>query len=88
MARWLGKSNGPIKPPSWYRTFDAAMWDEPDERELLMTGGVVLTEGELHEYHAQRRWHEAQFRYRAEHPLLAEQEFREIISRHQKRRRG
>ena len=57
MARWLGKSNGPIEPPSWYRTFDPAMWDEPDERELLMTGGVVLTEGELHEYHAQRRWH-------------------------------
>jgi len=71
-----------LEPPGWYRTYDAALWDEPDGQELAMTGGCPRDDVpvELHEVHARRRWQEAKYRYRQEHPLLAEQEFNDLVA--------
>lgn len=88
MARWRWVEPPHIEAPEWYRVFHAEAWDEPDGQELAMTGGVNLagTDGELHQYHAQRRWHEAQHEYRRTHPALAEQEFAEIVNSYNYRR--
>jgi hypothetical protein len=73
-----------IEPPAWYRDFDPAMWDEPDEQERRMLAGCDVLGPEWvagrHREHAHRRWGEAKHRYRQEHPALATQEFNEIIS--------
>jgi hypothetical protein len=76
-----------IEPPEWYRVFHAEDWDEPDAEELRMTAGLEFL-GYLHDHHSRRRWHEAQHAYRQAHPLLAEQEFQDIIARRAKRRAG
>lgn len=86
MARWH-----PVRtrhePPGWYRSFDPAMWDEPDGQELQMLGGLPPS-GELHAYHAERRWHEAQYAYRQEHPAFASQELADLFERRRKRQAG
>lgn len=89
MARWRGKAAARVEPPEWYRNYHPEAWDEPDELELRMMAGSAAYgpwPDELHDYHSRRRWHEAQHRYRQANPLLAEQEFAELIGRHQKRR--
>ena len=72
-----------IEPPGWYRTFDPAAWDEPDGQEQAMIDGWFRGHpwpAELHAVHAERRWGEAKYAYRREHPALATQEFNEIVS--------
>jgi hypothetical protein len=82
MASWRHREPAWIEPPLWYRVFDPAQWDEPDRHELAMTGGCPRDNVpvELHEVHARRRWGEAKHRYRQEHPLLAEQEFNDLVA--------
>jgi hypothetical protein len=79
-----------IEPPLWYRTYDPAQWDEPDSQELAMTGGCPRDDVpvDLHEAHAQRRWHEAKHRYRQEHPALASQEFDDLVNGERAARRA
>ena len=69
-----------IEPPTWYRVYDPAAWDVPDGHEQAMIDGNLGYEWrvELHEIHAQRRWQEAKYRYRQEHPALATQEFDDL----------
>jgi hypothetical protein len=72
-----------IEPPEWYRTYHPESWDEPDGQEQAMIDGCPSMRpwpDDLHHHHAQRRWHEAKYRYRQEHPDLAEQEFQAIVS--------
>lgn len=72
-----------IEPPLWYRAYDPAQWDEPDGHELRMMGGWFPGEpwpADLHTVHAERRWHEAKYAYRQEHPALATQEFNELVN--------
>jgi hypothetical protein len=59
------------------------MWDEPDAQEQQMIDGCPGWRPwpeDLHQHHARRRWHEAQHRYRQEHPALAEQELDDLIN--------
>jgi hypothetical protein len=83
-----------IEAPEWYRNFHPESWDEPDGQEQAMMDGCSGYRcwpdspdsawpgwpQWLHEAHAERRWHQAQYRYRQEHPALAEQEFLAIVS--------
>jgi hypothetical protein len=72
-----------IEPPGWYRTFDPAAWDEPDDHEQAMIDGCPSFRpwpDRLHRIHAERRWGQAKHAYRQAHPALAEQEFAELIS--------
>jgi len=73
-----------IEPPLWYRVFDPAAWDEPDAQERRMLAGCEVLGAEWvagrHREHAERRWHEAKYAYRREHPALATQEFEELVS--------
>ena len=83
MARWRAKAIQ-IEPPSWYRVFDPAAWDVPDEHEQTMMDGwrcIGEWPARLHGWHAERRWHQAKYEYRREHPALAEQEFIELTTR-------
>ena len=72
-----------IEPPEWYRNFHPEAWDEPDAQEQSMMDGCRGF-GEwpdyLHDHHARRRWHEAQYAYRQTHPALAEQEFQALVN--------
>ena len=93
MASWLRREPPRIEPPAWYRDFDPAMWDEPDGHEQSMIDGCSgfrcwpdspLSRWPdwpqfLHDQHAERRWREAQHRYRQAHPALASQEFDDLI---------
>jgi hypothetical protein len=79
-----------IEPPGWYRTFDPAMWDEPDDQEERMLAGCAGLFGPewvagRHRMHAERRWQEAKHACRQEHPDLAEQELEDIIAASAKR---
>jgi len=80
------KSRAPVhvEPPSWYRMFDPAAWDEPDGQEQAMISGWgpmnTPWPDRLHEIHAERRWNQAKHAYRGEHPALAEQEFLAIVA--------
>ena len=91
MARWRVLP-GRIEPPEWYRNFHREAWETPDEHEQRMIDGWRGHLGQwpahLHYWHAERRWHEAKYAYRREHPDLAEQEFDDIVTRHRERRRG
>ena len=81
MARHRHQEPAHIEPPSWYRTFDPAAWDEPDGHELAMQAGHLGMPwpDDLHRMHAERRWAQAKHQYRREHPALAEQEFKAIV---------
>jgi hypothetical protein len=71
-----------IEPPDWYRRFDPAMWDAPDAQERSMIDSCRSFRpwpAWLHEHHSRRRWEEAKFAYRQDHPALAEQEFQELV---------
>ncbi len=74
-----------VEPPGWYRTFDPVAWDEPDEQERRMLAGCGVLGPEWvagrRRIHAERRWHEAKYAYRQQHPALAEQELDDLISR-------
>jgi hypothetical protein len=72
-----------IEPPLWYRVFDLAAWDEPDAQEQAMINGCPSMRPwpeDLHLIHAERRWHQAKYRYCQDHPALAEQEFADIMA--------
>lgn len=72
-----------IEAPEWYRNYHPEFWDEPDGQEQAMMNGCVgsgVWSAELHESHAHRRWQEAKYAYRQEHPALAEQEFLALLS--------
>jgi hypothetical protein len=72
-----------IEPPLWYRAYYPAQWDEPDGQEQRMITGWFPGHpwpAELHAIHAERRWHEAKYLYRQQHPALASQEFSEIVN--------
>jgi hypothetical protein len=61
MAAWRHREPTRIEPPAWYREFDPAMWDAPDEQERRMLAGCGETLGEewvagRHRMHAERRW--------------------------------
>jgi hypothetical protein len=63
-----------IEPPLWYRVFDLAAWDAPDAQEQAMITGCPSWRPwpeALHAEHARRRWQEAKYRYRQDHPALA-----------------
>ena len=79
---WRRRLDPPhIEAPEWYRNFHPEDWDEPDAQEQSMINGNLggPWPEELHRWHSERRWHEAQHRYRQDHPALAEQEFRELV---------
>lgn len=80
---WRKRVNAPIEPPAWYRSYDPAMWDEPDGQEQRMIDGHrgYPWPAELHEIHAHRRWAQAKHEYRGQHPDLAEQEFEALLNR-------
>ena len=72
-----------IEPPLWYSVFDPASWDEMDAQEQAMFDGCPCWRpwpDSLHAQHAERRWNEAKYDYRREHPALATQEFEELVS--------
>lgn len=72
-----------IEAPEWYRNYHPEAWDEPDGQEQSMMDGCRgfgVWSPELHEINARRRWQEARYHYRQEHPALAEQEFEELVS--------
>jgi hypothetical protein len=78
-----------IEPPTWYRTFDPQQWDVPDAHEQSMMDGCAMLgpwPDAMHRIHAERRWGQAKHAYRQQHPALAEQEFRDLISREAKGR--
>jgi hypothetical protein len=89
MARWHGRAAPRVEPPEWYRVYHPEQWGEPDAQEQAMMAGSDRWgpwPDELRDYHARRRWEEAKYAYRREHPLLAEQEFAELFARVSKRR--
>jgi hypothetical protein len=87
VARWKGGTPQRVEAPSWYRCYDPAAWDEPDAQEITMTAGWTgPVPAELRDYHARRRWEEARYAYRREHPLLAEQELGDLMNRRAARR--
>jgi hypothetical protein len=89
MARWRAAAPARVEPPSWYRSYDPAMWDEMDGHEVAMQAGWTDPwPAWLHDHHSRRRWQEAKYRYRREHPLLQEQEFQELIARRDARLSG
>lgn len=74
-----------MEPPEWYRNYHPEAWDEPDNQERRMLAGCTALLGSewvavRHQWHAERRWYEAQHAYRQAHPAFATQEFNEIIS--------
>jgi hypothetical protein len=72
-----------IEPPAWYQDFDPAAWDTPDAQEQSMIEGCQgfgEWPPELRRIHAERRWQEAKYRYRQEHPALATQEFEDLVN--------
>ena len=73
-----------VEPPLWYRVYDPAMWDVPDAQEQAMIDGCRgyfdVWPVELHDHHARRRWAEAKYAYRQEHPALAAQEFEDLVN--------
>jgi hypothetical protein len=75
-----------IEPPAWYREFNPARWDEPDQQEIAMLAGCDVLGPEWvagrHRMHAHRRWGEAKYAYRQEHPALATQEFTDLTKRY------
>jgi hypothetical protein len=81
-----------IEPPLWYRVYDPAAWDEPDEQERRMLAGCeVLGEEWMagrHRMHAERRWQEAKHRYRQQNPALAHQEFTDLVGEEREARRA
>jgi hypothetical protein len=82
MARWHGRAAPHIEPPEWYRVYHPEQWDEMDAQERAMTAGWSGPWPEwLHDHHSRRRWEEAKYAHRRENPLLAEQEFTDIVSR-------
>lgn len=87
MASWLRREPPRIEAPGWYRTFDPAMWQEPDGQEQAMKDGNLgyPWPPELRAIHAERRWHEAQHRYRQAHPAFASQEFDDLITSYRER---
>jgi hypothetical protein len=92
MASWRPRVPPRIEPPLWYRVYDSAAWDEPDEQERRMLAGCEVLGGEWmagrHRMHAERRWHEAQHRYRQAHPQLASQEFNDLVNGERAARRA
>lgn len=83
MASWRPRQPARIEAPEWYRNYHPEAWDEPDEQEQRMLAGCEVLGEEWvagrHRMHAERRWHEAQHRYRQEHPAFASQEFDDLI---------
>jgi len=80
-----------IEPPLWYRVFDAAAWDEPDDHEQRMIAGCPSMRpwpDELHDAHARRRWEEAKYAYRRQNPALATQESDDLVSGEWRTRRA
>jgi hypothetical protein len=79
-----------IEVPEWYRVFHPEDWDAPDGQEQTMINGSLRPPedwpADLHRWHAERRWHQAQYTYRREHPDLAAQELEDIITRRAERR--
>jgi len=93
MAAWRHREPTRIEPPLWYRVYDPAQWDEPDEQERRMLAGCGEALGEewvagRHRMHAERRWGEAKHRYRQAHPQLASQEFEDLVSGELRARRA
>src|SRR5690242_11145391 len=93
MASWRPRVPPRIEPPLWYRVFDPAMWDTPDEQERRVLAGCTAALGEewvagRHRMHAERRWQEAKHRYRREHPALASQEFDDLVNGERAARRA
>jgi hypothetical protein len=88
MARWR-ETPVRFEAPAWYRSYDPAMWDEPDAQEQSMIDGSLRPPGEwpdwLHEIHAHRRWVMAQYEYGRKHPAFAAQEFEDLMNRHWER---
>jgi hypothetical protein len=86
--RWAEPAR--IEPPTWYRAYDPAAWDVPDEQERRMLAGCEVLGEEWvagrHRMHAERRWQEAKHAYRRAHPALATQEFNDLIGSHRERR--
>jgi hypothetical protein len=87
VAKWRGRAPAHIEPPEWYRVYHPEQWDEIDAQERAMLGGWPgPPPADIHDCHSRRRWGEAKYAYRQAHPLLAEQEFQEILARAAKRR--
>lgn len=66
MARWRAAA-GRIEPPEWYRNFHPEAWDEPDSQEQQMIDGCPSMRpwpDDVHRWHAERRWGQAQHKYR------------------------
>jgi hypothetical protein len=71
-----------IEPPAWYVTFTPEDWDTPDPHETrMLAGSTGPWPDDLHHWHASRRWEQAKYAYRREHPALAEQEFTDLLGR-------
>jgi hypothetical protein len=91
MARWRPQDAPRAEAPFWYRVYDPAAWDEPDSQEQAMidgSRGYGVWPEELHEIHSRRRWGEAKYRYRRDHPALAEQEFTDLVEGYRERHRA
>jgi hypothetical protein len=88
VARWRGKVPQRVEPPEWYRNYHPEAWDEPDAQERAMMAGWNIGPWPewLHDHHSRRRWGEAKYAYRQAHPLLGEQELRDIFDRRATRR--
>jgi hypothetical protein len=83
MARWRGQDEGQrIEPPEWYRNFHPEAWDEPDDWEQRMIDGCPSMRPwpeDVHRWHAERRWGQAQHKYRQQHPAFATQELEDLF---------
>jgi hypothetical protein len=80
-----------IEGPEWYRNYHREDWQEPDSQEQRMmdgSRGYGEWPAELREIHAHRRWEEAKYAYRQEHPALAEQEFGDLVGEEARARRA
>lgn len=86
MARRRPRFQPHLEPPSWYRSFDPAAWDEPGALEVSMTGGAEVRDWPGHEHHARLRWLEAKYAYERANPEFATQEFNAIRARRAERR--
>ncbi len=86
VARWRAH-DGPIEAPGWYRCYDAAQWDEPDEHEIAMTAGWTGPwPAWLHDHHSRRRWAQAKYRYERANPAFGTQQFDALIASVRERR--
>jgi hypothetical protein len=92
MASWRPRQPARIEGPEWYRVYHPEDWDVPDAQERRMLAGCEVLGEEWvagrHRMHAERRWREAQHRYRQQNPALARQEFDDLVNGERAARRA